>query len=248
MKYITKYKSPNYNSRKNSKIRLIIIHYTAIKNTKDAISYLTDSKKKVSSHYLISQKGILYKLVDERFRAWHAGQSFWQDIIDINSISIGIELDYSPNGLNNIFTKKMISSLKTLILKIQKKYKINKNNILAHSDIAPFRKKDPGRHFPWQSLSSSNITSNFKTLKKSHLRIIEKWFYKYNFKTKKNVIIFILSFIGYDTREVGRNLSHYNKLIFAYRIRHLNKVEKINNNLIYNALLKHFYNLLLTKN
>ena len=166
MKYITKYKSPNYNSRNNSKIQLIIIHYTALKNTLDAISYLCKKEKKVSSHYLISQNGTVYNLVEDKFRAWHAGHSFWQEITDINSISIGIELDYNPNGKNNKFSFKMIYSLKKLILKLQKKYKINKNNILAHSDIAPFRKKDPGKHFPWQLLSSSKLILNFKKIKK----------------------------------------------------------------------------------
>ena len=120
MKYITKYKSPNYNSRKNSKIKLIIIHYTALKNTLDAITYLCEKEKKVSSHYLISQNGTVYNLVKDKFRAWHAGQAFWQGIIDINSVSIGIELDYNPRGKNNKFSSKMIYSLKKLILKLQK--------------------------------------------------------------------------------------------------------------------------------
>ena len=124
MKYITKYKSPNYNSRKNSKIQLIIIHYTALKNTLDAVSYLCKKEKKVSSHYLISQNGSVYNLVEDKFRAWHAGQSFWQDITDINSISIGIELDYNPDGKNNKFSVKMMDSLKILMFKLLKKYKI----------------------------------------------------------------------------------------------------------------------------
>ena len=101
MKYITKYKSPNYNSRNKSKIKLIIIHYTALNNSKEAISYLCTKENKVSAHYLISQGGLIYYLVNERFRAWHAGQSYWQNIVDINSYSIGIELDYNPNGKNN---------------------------------------------------------------------------------------------------------------------------------------------------
>ena len=143
MKYITKYKSPNYNSRKNTKISLIIIHYTALKSNNDAITYLCNKKNKVSSHYLISQNGLVYSLVEDKFRAWHAGQAFWQGITDINSFSIGIELDYSPSGKNNKFSFKMINSLKKLILKLKKNYKINKNSILAHSDIAPFRKIEP---------------------------------------------------------------------------------------------------------
>merc|ERR1711991_427801 len=109
---------------------LIIIHYTALKNTSEAISYLCNKEKKVSSHYLISQNGKIYKLVDDKYRAWHAGKAFWQDVTDINSISIGIELDYSPSGKNNKYTYKMIFSLKKLIQEIQKKYDIGKNNIL----------------------------------------------------------------------------------------------------------------------
>ena len=248
MKYITKYKSPNYNLRQNSKIQLIIIHYTALKNTLDAISYLCNKEKKVSSHYLISQNGTVYNLVKDKFRAWHAGQAYWQEIVDINSVSIGIELDYNPRGKNNKYSSKMIFSLKKLILKLQKNYKINKNNILAHSDIAPFRKKDPGKHFPWQLLSSAKLVMNLKSLKKNEIKIIEKWFKNNDLKSKKQRIILVLSLIGYDTREVYKNDKLYNKLIRAYRIRYQNSKEIINNKSIYNTLIKHLFNFLLTKN
>ena len=248
MKYITKYKSPNYNLRNNSKIQLIIIHYTALKNTLDAISYLCNKENKVSSHYLISQNGTVYNLVKDKFRAWHAGQSFWQEIIDINSVSIGIELDYNPRGKNNIYSLKMINSLKKLIFKLQKNYKINKNNILAHSDIAPFRKKDPGKNFPWHSLTSSNLVISLKNLKKKEIIIIEKWFNNYNLKSKKQKIILALSLIGYDTREVYKNNKLYNQLIRAYKIRYLNKKDIIKNKSIYNTLIRHLFSFLLTKN
>ena len=248
MKYITKYKSPNYNSRNNSRVELIIIHYTALKNTLEAISYLCKKEKKVSSHYLISQNGNVYNLVEDKYRAWHAGQSFWHEITDINSISIGIELDYNPNGKNNKFSIKMIYSLKKLITKLQKNYKINKNGILAHSDIAPFRKKDPGKHFPWQSLSSSNLIMSLKNLKRNEIKIMEKWFNRNNLKSKKQKTILALSLIGYDTREVYKNDKLYNKLIRAYRIRYLNREDIIKNKSIYNTLIKHLFNFLLTKN
>ncbi len=248
MKYITKYKSPNYNSRNNSKVQLIIIHYTALKNTSDAISYLCKKEKKVSSHYLISQNGTVYNLVEDKYRAWHAGEAFWNEIIDINSISIGIELDYNPNGKNNKFSVKMIYSLKKLILKLQKNYKINKNSILAHSDIAPFRKIDPGKNFPWQSLSSSKLVLNLKKLKKIEIKIMEKWFNSHNLKLKKQKIILALSLIGYDTREVYKNSKIYNKLVNAYRIRYLKRKDKIKNKSIYNDLIKHLFNYMLTKN
>ncbi len=247
MKYITKYKSLNYNSRKNSKIKLIIIHYTALKNIEDSISYLCKKEKKVSSHYLISQNGAVYNLVEDKFRAWHAGQGFWQEITDINSVSIGVELDYSPHGKNNRFSLKMISSLIQLLSKLQKKYKISKKNILAHSDIAPFRKKDPGKNFPWKSLIKSNILLNFRKLKDSDIKIIEEWFNIYNVKSKKQKIIFSLSLIGYDTRQAFKSPRLYNKLINAYKIRYLNSLDKTND-LIYDTLIKHLFNFMLTKN
>ncbi len=248
MKYITKYKSPNYNLRNNSKIKLIIIHYTALKNIDEAISYLCNKEKKVSSHYLISQKGTIYNLVSDKFRAWHAGQSFWNETTDINAMSIGIELDYNPNGKNNKFSIKMICSLKKLIFKLKKNYKINKNSILAHSDIAPFRKIDPGKKFPWQSLSSSKLILSLKKLKKIEIQIMEKWFDKHYLQSKKQKIILALSLIGYDTREVYKNDKLYNKLVRAYRIRYLNREDIINNKSIYNTLIKHLFNFLLTKN
>ena len=246
MKYITKYKSPNYNSRKNSKIKLIVIHYTALKSSQEAIIHLCKREKKVSSHYLISQNGTIYCLVDEKFRAWHAGHSFWQGYTDINSISLGIELDYSPKGKNNKFSFKMMCSLKKLLLKIIKKYNINRNNILAHSDVAPFRKKDPGKHFPWSQLSKAKIVSNLKKIKKSEIKLIEEWFKINNLKSKKQIIIFSLSLIGYDTRQVTSNTKLYNKLINAYMARYVYFKNK--DIFIYDTLIKHLYNFLLTKN
>ena len=248
MKYINKYKSPNYNSRNNSNIQLIIIHYTALKNTLDAIEYLCNKEKKVSSHYLISQNGNIYNLVEDKFRAWHAGKSFWQELSDINSISIGIELDYSPSGKNNKFSSKMINSLKKLIFKLKKNYKINKNSVLAHSDIAPFRKKDPGKNFPWLSLSSTKLVLNLKKLKMTEFKIIENWFYRHNINAKKQKIILALSLIGYDTREVYKDSKLYNKLVSAYKIRYSNHEEKINNKSIYDDVIKHLFNYMLTKN
>ena len=248
MKYITKYKSPNYNSRSKSKIKLIIIHYTALRNTKEAITYLCTKEKKVSAHYLISQNGLIYNLVKEKFRAWHAGQSFWQGVNDINSISIGIELDYNPNGKNNKFSSKMISSLKKLILQIKNKYKINKKNILAHSDIAPFRKKDPGKYFPWNLLENEKIISNFQNINKNDIKIIEDWFKKYNIRSKKRIIIFALSLIGYDTRHVYKNLKQYNSLTTSYKNRYLTKFTYVNQETVYTNIIKHLFKNSLTKN
>ena len=124
----------------------------------------------------------------------------------------------------------------------------NKNSILAHSDIAPFRKKDPGKNFPWKSLSSSKLILNLKKLKITENKIMEKWFNLHNLKSKKQKIILALSLIGYDTREVYNNSKLYNKLIKAYRIRYLNHKDKCKNKSIYNVLIKHLFNYMLTKN
>ena len=150
MKYITKYRSPNYNSRGNSKIKLIIIHYTALPNHQHAISHLCKKEKKVSAHYLISQDGIVYTLVNDKFRAWHAGQAYWQGIIDINSVSIGIELEGTDNSE---FTDQQYNCL----MKITKSLLLNypnlcKERIVGHSTIAPNRKTDPGPFFNWLKL------------------------------------------------------------------------------------------------
>ncbi len=151
-------------------------------------------------------------------------------------------------GKNNLFSSKMISSLKKLILKIKNKYKINKKNILAHSDIAPFRKKDPGKYFPWKLLENEKIISNFQNVTKNDTKIIEDWFNKYNIGSRKKIIIFALSFIGYDTRQVHRNLKYYNTLITVYKSRYLNDFTYANQEIVYTNIIKHLFKNLLTKN
>ena len=100
MKFIYNHKSPNFNKRKSgSSIKYIIIHYTAIKNSNEAIKHLCYKKNKVSSHFLIDKEGEIFNLVNLKKRAWHAGRSCWLKDFDINSQSIGIELDNSGHHL-----------------------------------------------------------------------------------------------------------------------------------------------------
>ena len=101
MKLIHNFKSPNFNDRKSNNIEIIVIHYTALSSISNSLKHLCSKKNKVSSHYLISQEGKIYSLVSDKKRAWHAGQSYWRGNTDINSISIGIELDFSPSDINN---------------------------------------------------------------------------------------------------------------------------------------------------
>ena len=152
--------SPNYSikSRPKKKIKFIVIHYTGMQSVRACIKRLTNSKSKVSTHYLIDRKGEITKMVDEKNTAWHAGRSKWKNFTNLNAHSIGIELINKGHqfGYEN-FSKKQISKLILLCKFLIKKYKIKKHNILGHSDIAPLRKKDPGEKFPWHFLAKKKI-------------------------------------------------------------------------------------------
>ena len=150
--------SPNFDpkKRKFKEIKFIIFHYTGMKNEKDAIKRLTSNKSKVSSHYFIKNNGNVITLVPELYVSWHAGISSWQNYKSINQYSIGIEIS-NPGHDNRYknFSKKQIHSIIKLSKYLIKKYKIK--FILGHSDIAPYRKKDPGEKFPWKYLSKNKI-------------------------------------------------------------------------------------------
>ena len=151
-----RYKSLNFDQREK-KISFLIFHYTETEDFAKAIKLLTDKKRRVSSHYLIDTNGAIYNLVDENKRAWHAGESKWRRSEDMNSRSIGIEIVYPGEILGKKYKKKQIGSIIKLSLYLKKKYKIFNQNILGHSDIAPYRKVDPGVYFPWEFLSKNSI-------------------------------------------------------------------------------------------
>ena len=139
----------NYSARKiNKTVKYVVIHYTGMKNLKLAYKKLSDTNSDVSSHYLISQKGIIFNLLCPKYKAWHAGKSKWKNDININNYSIGIELENKGHdyGYSN-FSIKQYSSLKKLIFFLKKNFRIYEKNIVFHSDIAPNRKKDPGEKF-----------------------------------------------------------------------------------------------------
>ena len=137
---------------------MIIIHYTGMQSERESLSRLIDPKSKVSSHFLINQKGKVFRLVDDNRIAWHAGKSCWGKFKNLNKNSIGIELVNKGHefGYTN-FKKKQISSLINICKVLIKKYKIKKKNIIGHSDIAPSRKIDPGEKFPWKFLAGKKI-------------------------------------------------------------------------------------------
>ena len=111
----------------------------------------------VSAHYIINRDGAVTQLVDESKRAWHAGAGTWHNQGDINSRSIGIEVLNPSLGHTLPYTSQQINALKELSQKIIKKYGIQPHNVIAHSDMAPTRKYDPGRLFPWAELSQAGI-------------------------------------------------------------------------------------------
>ena len=160
MKLIETYKSPNFNERRNrSTVKYIILHYTAMTNHLDSIEHMCLQDNKVSTHFLVDKKGETYCLVDVDKRAWHAGESYWSGLTDLNSVSIGIEIDNSGHHINfEKFSFLQVKSLLYLINQLVKNYEINPHNILGHSDIAPFRKIDPGIKFPWIQLYRKNLS------------------------------------------------------------------------------------------
>ena len=138
----------NFNLRKPN---FIIIHHTAQDSLKQTLKTFTLTASKVSAHYVIGQDGKVVHMLNDYLRAWHAGNSSWGKNTDINSASIGIELD---NNGTEAFSELQINSLLALLTKLKKDYNIPTENIIGHSDIAPTRKQDPSALFPWKTLAS----------------------------------------------------------------------------------------------
>ena len=149
--------SPNF-SKRNKKIKYIIIHYTGTNSLLETLNIFRDKNSKVSCHWLISKRGKLYKIVDEKNVAWHAGISYWKGERMLNDNSIGIELDNIGHGLNyKIFSNTQMTVLQKLLKLLLNKYNIKEKNVLGHSDIAPNRKLDPGELFNWDRLAKKKL-------------------------------------------------------------------------------------------
>ena len=140
--------SPNFDQRRPN---FIVIHHTQNDTVEQALNVLTDSAREVSSHYLIARDGRVLQLVDDLNRAWHAGITWWGGHTDLNSISIGIELD---NNGNEPFPEPLLRSLENLLGQLVDRFRIPPANVVGHGDIAPGRKVDPSRFFPWQRLAA----------------------------------------------------------------------------------------------
>lgn len=143
--------SPNFDQRRPN---FVILHQTTNDNVGQALATLTNPERRVSAHYLIGRDGSVLQLVDEAARAWHAGESRWGSLSDLNSASIGIELD---NTGEEEFAEPQILALLALLDELRRRHAIPAANYLAHGDVAPTRKVDPSRRFPWRRLAAQGF-------------------------------------------------------------------------------------------
>jgi len=156
---IEQHPSPNHGPRAPGKpIDILLLHYTGMASAGRALGWLCDPASQVSSHYLVFEDGRVAQLVDEARRAWHAGRSTWAGETDINSRSIGIEIANPGHQFGyRAFPEPQIDALIALCRAVLSRHPIPPERVLAHSDVAPERKEDPGELFPWQRLHQASI-------------------------------------------------------------------------------------------
>ena len=151
--------SPNHSERKDGAAPdMIVLHYTGMRDNEAAIRQLCTPLAEVSAHYVVLQDGYIVQLVAEARRAWHAGVSSWAGRADVNSCSIGIEIA-NPGHDHGYpdFPKRQVAAVTALCRSIFTRHQIPADRVVAHSDVAPSRKQDPGEKFPWKVLADSGI-------------------------------------------------------------------------------------------
>ncbi len=149
----------NMNARRGrGKADLLLLHYTGMEDAERAVDWLTREASQVSCHYLVDEAGLITQMVDESKRAWHAGASHWAGDTDINSCSIGIEIHNPGHDLGyRDFPAEQMQSVIALCRDIAERHQIVPWRVLAHSDVAPARKADPGERFPWSELAEAGV-------------------------------------------------------------------------------------------
>jgi len=149
--------SPNIGER-TLQVDMLLMHYTGMKSGEAAVNWLCNEESGVSCHYLVDEDGSITQMVCESQRAWHAGKSSWQGVEDINSCSIGIEVQNSgPLDDFPEFPAVQIAAVIELSKDILKRHSIVSVRVLGHSDVAPGRKIDPGEKFPWELLAKEGV-------------------------------------------------------------------------------------------
>ena len=134
------------------KPNFVILHHTAQNSCNETVSTFTKEHTQVSAHYVICKDGMVFHMLNDYLRAWHAGASKWGSVTDINSASIGIELD---NNGSEPFSAAQLNTLLGLLADLKKAHNIPAANFIGHGDIAPTRKTDPNVHFPWKQLAEN---------------------------------------------------------------------------------------------
>jgi N-acetylmuramoyl-L-alanine amidase len=159
MRRLVERPSPNHDARPlGAAIDMLVLHYTGMMTAQEALARLCDPAAKVSAHYTVDRDGTVYAHVPEERRAWHAGVSFWAGRPSVNDVSIGIELVNPGHEFGYVpFTEEQVESLIELCREILARHPIPPHRVLAHSDVAPARKADPGELFPWQRLADAGI-------------------------------------------------------------------------------------------
>ena len=205
----------NFSMRKPS---LVVIHHTAQKACDETLRTFTLPRTAVSSHYVICKDGTVHHMLNDLLRGHHAGVSKWGGATDLNSSSIGIEID---NDGYEKFTPDQINSLLSVLGHLKRAYNIPQANFVGHADIAPGRKVDPNRNFPWEELARNGygywydttnvqVPDNFNALQA--LRIIG-----YNIANEKNAIqSFKIHFVQQDTTKVITDADR--KIIYSLSI------------------------------
>ena len=156
MPVIHRLPSPNFGDRRGEgRPSLIVLHYTATATAEAAAALLRDPQREVSAHYLLDPRGEASLMVEEDRRAWHAGQGSWQGRDDVNSRSIGIEI---VNDGAQPFPEAQMAALEALMAEIMDRWQIAPDGVIAHSDLAPDRKSDPGPRFDWRRLARAGLS------------------------------------------------------------------------------------------
>jgi N-acetylmuramoyl-L-alanine amidase len=140
------------------RVGILLLHYTGVATAAQAIDWLSRSESEVSAHYVVDEAGGITQQVAEEMRAWHAGVAVWAGETDINSASIGIEIHNRGHDAGYPdFPEPQLLAVEKLCLDITGRHGIKPQHVLAHSDVAPARKKDPGEKFPWARMARSGI-------------------------------------------------------------------------------------------
>lgn len=150
--------SPNIDDRKGQPVDMLVLHYTDMLSAEAAVAHLVNPEARVSAHYVVSEAGEIFQLVDEVMRAWHAGESYWRGASNINSRSIGIEIA-NPGHTNGYvaFPAAQMEAVTTLAVEIISRHAIPARNVVGHSDVAFLRKMDPGELFDWPLLARAGV-------------------------------------------------------------------------------------------